>query len=89
MLFEKKPSIIVAMAGRVLDIISSGHKIINFSNIKSVVFDEVDQSMRSIYKKELCISPMPSLALHFTNVNSIYGLSPNVNWKRLWEENEN
>ena len=20
---------------------------------------------------------------HFTNVNSIYGLSPNVNWKRL------
>jgi len=29
------------------------------------------------------------LAVHFTNINSIYGLSPNVNWKKLWEENEN
>ncbi len=48
-----------------------------------------EKPLHSIYKKELCISPMPSLALHFTNVNSIYGLSPNVNWKRLWEENEN
>ena len=45
--------------------------------------------LHNIYKKELCISPIPSLAVHFTNINSIYGLSPNVNWKKLWEENEN
>jgi len=48
-----------------------------------------EKPLHSIYKKELCISPIPSLAVHFTNVNSIYGLSPNVNWKKLWDENEN
>jgi len=48
-----------------------------------------EKPLHSIYKKELCISPVPSLAVHFTNVNSIYGLSPNVNWKKLWDENEN
>ena len=46
-----------------------------------------EKPLHNIYKKELCISPIPSLALHFTNVNSIYGLSPNVDWKRLWDEN--
>ena len=35
------------------------------------------------------VSPIPSLALHFTNVNSIFGLSPNVDWKKIWDENEN
>ena len=38
-----------------------------------------EKPMHEIYKKELCISPIPSLALHFTNINSIFGLSPNVN----------
>ena len=48
-----------------------------------------EKPLHNIYKKELCISPIPSLAVHFTNINSIYGLSPNVNWKKIWEENEN
>ena len=48
-----------------------------------------EKPLHNIYKKELCISPIPSLAVHFTNINSIYGFSPNVDWKRLWEENEN
>ncbi len=48
-----------------------------------------EKPLHNIYKKELCISPIPSLAVHFTNINSIYGLSPNVDWKRLWDENEN
>ena len=48
-----------------------------------------EKPLHNIYKKELCISPIPSLELHFTNVNSIYGLSPNVDWKRLWDENSN
>tara|TARA_B100002051_G_C16644001_1_gene590200 strand:+ start:174 stop:1202 length:1029 start_codon:yes stop_codon:yes gene_type:complete len=48
-----------------------------------------EKPLHSIYTKELCISPIPSLAVHFTNINSIYGLSPNVNWKKLWDENEN
>ena len=48
-----------------------------------------EKPLHDIYEKELCISPIPSLALHFTNVNSIFGLSPNVNWKKVWDENEN
>jgi hypothetical protein len=48
-----------------------------------------EKPLHDIYKKELCISPIPSLALHFTNVNSIFGLSPNVNWKKVWNQNEN
>ena len=48
-----------------------------------------EKPLHDIYKKELCISPIPSLALHFTNVNSIFGLSPNVNWKKVWSQNEN
>ena len=47
-----------------------------------------EKPLHNIYKKELCISPIPSLSVHFTNINSIYGLSPNVDWKKLWEENE-
>ena len=48
-----------------------------------------EKPLHDIYKKELCISPIPSLAVHFTNINSIFGLSPNIDWKKLWEENEN
>jgi len=44
--------------------------------------------LHKIYEKELCLSPIPSLAMHCTNINSIFGLSPNMNWKKLWDENE-
>lgn len=44
--------------------------------------------LHKIFEKELCISPIPSLAMHCTNVNSIFGLSPNINWSKLWDENE-
>ena len=45
--------------------------------------------LHSIYEKEICISPIPSLAMHCTNINSVFGLSPNIDWVKLWEENEN
>ena len=48
-----------------------------------------EKPMHEIYEKELCISPIPSLAVHFTNINSIFGLSPNMDWKKIWDENEN
>ena len=48
-----------------------------------------EQPLHDIYKLEFCLSPIPSLALHCTNVNSIFGLSPNVDWKKIWEKNEN
>jgi len=44
--------------------------------------------LHKIYEKELCLSPIPSLAMHCTNVNSVFGLSPNINWKKLWDENK-
>ena len=47
-----------------------------------------EKPLHQIYKKELCISPIPSLAVHFTNINSIFGLSPNVDWKRIWDDNK-
>jgi hypothetical protein len=47
-----------------------------------------ESPLHEIYKEELCISPVPSIAIHYTNVNSIYGLSPNKDWKRIWDENK-
>ena len=43
--------------------------------------------LHKIFEKELCISPIPSLAMHCTNVNSVFGLSPNIDWNEIWEEN--
>ena len=48
-----------------------------------------EQPLHDIYKSEYCLSPIPSLAIHCTNVNSIFGLSPNVQWKEMWEKNKN
>ena len=48
-----------------------------------------EQPLHDIYKSEYCLSPIPSLAIHCTNINSIFGLSPNVDWKKIWEENKN
>ena len=47
-----------------------------------------EKPFHDIYKKELCISPIPALAVHFTNINSIYGLSPLINYEKLWKENK-
>ena len=47
-----------------------------------------EKPLLDIYKSEYCLSPIPSLAVHFTNINSIFGLSPNINWKKIWEENK-
>ena len=50
--------------------------------------DPFEKYMNKIYQKEICISPLKSLSLHLTNVNSSYGLSPFINYKKLWEENK-
>ena len=47
-----------------------------------------EKPLHNIYEKEHCLSPIPSLAIHLTNINSIFGLSPNVDWKKIWDENE-
>ena len=47
-----------------------------------------ESPLHEIYKHELCISPIPSIAIHCTNINSIFGLSPNKDWKKIWDENK-
>ena len=45
-----------------------------------------EKPFHDIYEKEYCFSPIPSLATHLTNINSIFGLSPNMDWKKAWDE---
>ena len=49
--------------------------------------DPFEKYINEIYEKEICISPIKSLSLHLTNVNSSYGLSPFIDIKELWEKN--
>ena len=50
--------------------------------------DPFEKYINEIYKKEFCISPLKSLSVHLTNVNSSYGLSPFINYKKLWDQNK-
>ena len=50
--------------------------------------DPFEKYINEIYKNEFCISPLKSLSIHLTNVNSSYGLSPFINYKKLWDQNE-
>ena len=50
--------------------------------------DPFEKYINEIYKNEFCISPLRSLSVHLTNVNSSYGLSPFINYKDLWDQNE-
>ena len=50
--------------------------------------DPFEKYINEIYKKEFCISPLKSLSVHLTNVNSSYGLSPFIDYKNLWDQNK-
>jgi len=60
----------------------------NFYNTCLDRNDPFEKHINEIYETEFCISPLKSLSLHLTNVNSSYGLSPFIDYKKLWEENE-
>ena len=49
--------------------------------------DPFEKYLNEIYEKEICISPIKSLSLHLTNINSSYGLSPFIDFKKLWDQN--
>ncbi len=49
-------------------------------------YDPFEKYINEIYKSEICISPLKSLSVHFTNVNSSYGLSPFIDYQKLWDE---
>ena len=50
--------------------------------------DPFEKYINEIYKKELCISPINSLSVHLSNINSSYGLAPFINYKQIWEDNK-
>ncbi len=59
-------------------------KLIDMATVEQNPFEK---NLHEIYEKEECFSPIPSLSIHCTNINSVFGLSPNVDLKRLWDEN--
>ena len=59
----------------------------NFKNTCLDRNDPFEKHLNEIYKSEFCVSPLKSLSLHLTNVNSSYGLSPFIDYKKLWDEN--
>ena len=60
----------------------------NFKKTCETRHDPFEKYLNEIYNQEICISPLKSLSLHLTNVNSSYGLSPFIDYKKLWDENK-
>ena len=50
--------------------------------------DPFEKYINEIFEKEICISPLKSLSLHLTNINSSYGLAPFIDYKKLWDKNK-
>ncbi len=50
--------------------------------------DPFEKYINEIYETEVCLSPIKSLSLHLTNINSSYGLAPFIDYKKLWNENK-
>ena len=59
----------------------------NFYNTCLDRNDPFEKYLNEIYKIEFCISPLKSLSVHMTNINSSYGLSPFIDYKKIWDEN--
>ena len=60
----------------------------NFEKTCSDRNDPFEKYINEIYEKEICVSPLKSLSLHLTNINSSYGLAPFIDYKKLWDENK-
>ncbi len=60
----------------------------NFENTCLDRHDPFERYINQIYEKEICLSPLSSLSIHMTNINSSYGLPPFIDYKKIWEENK-
>ena len=60
----------------------------DFVSLGTIRHHPMEKKLHEIYEKEYCLSPMPSLSMHATNVNSVYGIPPNYNWKKNWDDNK-
>ena len=64
----------------------------NYNNLEKMGIEWIDpweKPLHKIYNSYPCLSPIPSLAVHCANINSIFGVSPFINLKKLWYDNEN
>ena len=59
-----------------------------FISMAQINHTPFEKPLHEIYLKQYCLSPIPSLVMHCANVNSIYGIAPTINWKKLWDENK-
>jgi hypothetical protein len=63
----------------------------NFSDLERMGIEWVDpweKPLHKIYKTTPCLSPIPSLAVHCANINSVFGVSPFIKLKDLWKNIE-
>ena len=64
----------------------------NYSGLEKMGIEWTDpweKPLHEIYNSYPCLSPIPSLAVHCANINSIFGVSPFINLKKLWNDNKN
>ena len=62
----------------------------NYKNLEKMGIEWVDpweKPLHDIYNSNPCLSPVPSLAVHCANINSVFGVSPFVDLKELWKKN--
>ena len=63
----------------------------NFNNLERMGIEWIDpweKPLHKIYESTPCLSPVPSLAVHCANINSVFGVSPFIDLKDLWENNK-
>jgi len=63
----------------------------NYNSLEKMGIEWVDpweKPLHDIYNSNPCLSPIPSLAVHCANINSVFGVSPFIDLKKLWENNE-
>jgi len=58
------------------------------NSMATVRHHPMEKKLHDIYEKEDCFSPIPSLAMHCTFINSVYGIPPIYDWKKIWDESE-
>lgn len=51
-------------------------------------YDPYEKPLHHIYSERICLSPIPSLSIHLTNLNTVYGLSPLIDWKEIWNKSK-
>ncbi len=63
----------------------------NYSSLEKMGIEWIDpweKPLHDIYNSNPCLSPIPSLAVHCANINSVFGISPFIDLKKLWEKNK-